>query len=98
MILKQILQRITMERMIREMPRIREEIQSRNQEKPYEVADMPQVAQMILEKLGIEKTKVPIVAIMKSLKFQVVSGELKDEISGIIGIDDDLKKILNHLR
>lgn len=85
-------QGIIMQKTIQEMERIHGELQNRNQEERYKVEDMPGVAQMILDKLGIEECPVPIVAIMKSLRFQVVSGELKDEISGIIGIDDNLKK------
>lgn len=81
-----------MDKTIQNMAKIREEIQSRNQEKKYDVNEMPEVAQMILDRLGIEEVPIPIVAIMKSLNFQVVAGELKDEISGIIGIDDDLAK------
>lgn len=85
-------QGIIMDKTIQNMAKIREEIQSRNQEKKYDVNEMPEVAQMILDRLGIEEVPIPIVAIMKSLNFQVVAGELKDEISGIIGIDDDLAK------
>lgn len=92
MISESLWQGIIMDKTIQNMAKIREEIQSRNQEKKYDVNEMPEVAQMILDKLGIEEVPIPIVAIMKSLNFQVVAGELKDEISGIIGIDDDLAK------
>ena len=90
MISESLWQGIIMDKTIQNMAKIREEIQSRNQEKKYDVNEMPEVAQMILDRLGIEEVPIPIVAIMKSLNFQVVAGELKDEISGIIGIDDDL--------
>ena len=92
MISESLWQGIIMDKTIQNMAKIREEIQSRNQEKKYDVNEMPEVAQMILDRLGIEEVPIPIVAIMKSLNFQVVAGELKDEISGIIGIDDDLAK------
>ena len=92
MISESLWQGIIMDKTIQNMAKIREEIQSRNQEKKYDVNEMPEVAQMILDRLGIEEVPIPIVAIMKALKFQVVAGELKDEISGIIGIDDDLAK------
>lgn len=92
MISESLWQGIIMDKTIQNMAKIREEIQSRNQEKKYDVNEMPEVAQMILDRLGIEEVPIPIVAIMKSINFQVVAGELKDEISGIIGIDDDLAK------
>lgn len=92
MISESLWQGIIMDKTIQNMAKIREEIQSRNQEKKYDVNEMPEVAQMILDRLGIEEVPIPIVAIMKSLNFQVVAGELRDEISGIIGIDDDLAK------
>ena len=92
MISESLWQGIIMDKTIQNMAKIREEIQSRNQEKKYDVNEMPEVAQMILDRLGIEEVPIPIVAIMKSLNFQVVAGELKDEISGVIGIDDDLAK------
>ena len=92
MISESLWQGIIMDKTIQNMAKIREEIQSRNLEKKYDVNEMPEVAQMILDRLGIEEVPIPIVAIMKSLNFQVVAGELKDEISGIIGIDDDLAK------
>ena len=92
MISESLWQGIIMDKTIQNMAKIREEIQSRNQEKKYDVNEMPEVAQMILDRLGIEEVPIPIVAIMKSLNFQVVAGELKDEISGIIGIDDDVAK------
>ena len=92
MISESLWQGIIMDKTIQNMAKIREEIQSRNQEKKYDVNEMPEGAQMILDRLGIEEVPIPIVAIMKSLNFQVVAGELKDEISGIIGIDDDLAK------
>ena len=92
MISESLWQGIIMDKTIQNMAKIREEIQSRNQEKKYDVNEMPEVAQMILDRLGIEEVPIPIVAIMKSLNFQVVAGELKDEISGIIGIYDDLAK------
>ena len=92
MISESLWQGIIMDKTIQNMAKIREEIQSRNQEKKYDVNEMPEVAQMILDRLGIEEVPIPIVAIMKSLNFQVVAGELKDEISGIIGIDDYLAK------
>ena len=92
MISESLWQGIIMDKTIQNMAKIREEIQSRNKEKKYDVNEMPEVAQMILDRLGIEEVPIPIVAIMKSLNFQVVAGELKDEISGIIGIDDDLAK------
>ena len=92
MISESLWQGIIMDKTIQNMAKIREEIQSRNQEKKYDVNEMPEVAQMILDRLGIEEVPIPIVAIMKSLNFQVVAGELKDEISGIIVIDDELAK------
>lgn len=52
------------------MDKIREEIQSRNQENEYTLNEMPEIAQQILDELGINEIPVPIVAIMKSLNFQ----------------------------
>lgn len=42
--------------------------------------------------MEVREVPIPIVAIMKSLKFQVVSSVMPEEISGIIGIDEKLKK------
>lgn len=81
-----------MNKQIYVMDKIREEIQSRNQENEYTLNEMPEIAQQILDELGINEIPVPIVAIMKSLNFQVILGELEDEISGIIGIDETLRK------
>ncbi len=92
MALKQLWQGMIMNRKIQEMAKIREVIQGSNQERQYELADMPQIAEMILKELEIDKVPVPIVAIMKSLNFQVISGAMSDEISGVIGIDDNLQR------
>lgn len=86
---------IIMDKKIQKMLEVREEIQNRNQKNPYKVADMPEVAQKILDELGIREIPIPIVAIMRSLKFQVVSADLENSISGLIGIDEDLIKNFN---
>lgn len=83
-------QGIIMVKKIQEMVEVSGEIQQ-NRNK-YTIEDMPEIAQRILDKLDIKKAPVPIVAIMKSLKFQVVTADMEDEISGIIGIDDELKR------
>ncbi|MCI9141252.1 MAG: ImmA/IrrE family metallo-endopeptidase [Lachnospiraceae bacterium] len=83
-------QGIIMVKDIREMSELVGEIQQ-NRNK-YTIEDMPIIAQKILDKLEISKPEIPIVAIMKSLKFQVISAEMEDEISGIIGIDDELNR------
>ena len=49
MISESLWQGIIMDKTIQNMAKIREEIQSRNQEKKYDVNEMPEVAQMILE-------------------------------------------------
>lgn len=85
-------QGIIMDRTIQAMEKIREEIQGRNQKQGYEIEEMPKIAELILDKLKIDELPIPIVTIMKSLHFQVISGEMQDEISGIIGIDDTLEK------
>lgn len=81
-----------MDKQMRKIRDLCRDIQSENHKKSYAIEDMPIVAKVILDGLDIKKVPVPIVAIMKSLKFQVVSGEMEDEISGIVGIDDSLKK------
>ena len=53
MISESLWQGIIMDKTIQNMAKIREEIQSRNQEKKYDVNEMPEVAQMILDRLGI---------------------------------------------
>lgn len=83
-------QGIIMVRKIQEMVEVSGEIQQ-NRNK-YTIEDMPEIAQRILDKLDIKKAPVPIVAIMKSLKFQVVTADMEDEISGVIGIDDELNR------
>ncbi|MCI8286906.1 MAG: ImmA/IrrE family metallo-endopeptidase [Lachnospiraceae bacterium] len=83
-------QGIIMEKRIQEMAEVSGEIQQ-NRNK-YTIEDIPEIAQRILDKLDIKEAPVPIVAIMKSLKFQVVSADMEDEISGVIGIDDELNR------
>ena len=85
-------QGMIMDRQMQKMKEICKNIQGENHEKRYMLEDMPSVTKIILGGLGIEKVPVPIVAIMKSLEFQVVSGKMEDEISGIVAIDDTLKK------
>ena len=85
-------QGMIMDRQMQKMKEICKNIQGENHEKRYVLEDMPSVTKIILGGLGIKKVPVPIVAIMKSLEFQVVSGKMEDEISGIVAIDDALKK------
>lgn len=85
-------QGMIMDKQMQKMKEICRKIQSENHDRRYVLGDMPSVTKIILGGLGIKEVPIPIVAIMKSLEFQVVSGEMEDEISGIVGIDDTLKK------
>lgn len=73
--------------------RLVESIQNNNQKNEYVFEDMPKIAEQVLQALGDKnQIPVPIVKVMTSLGFQVVSGELEENISGIIAVDENLSK------
>ncbi len=63
------------------------------QNKNVKKNDMPSIADKILKAYSIEKMPVPIVQLAKKLRFSVFQQEFdKDNISGIIAIDPELRE------
>lgn len=75
------------------MKQLIQKIQSINQKTSFLQEDMPEIANQILQSLGNKnKAPVPIVKIVTSVGFQLVSGELEENVLAIISIDEDLKR------